>query len=224
MKTIVYVDGYNLYHGRLKHTAYKWLDLKAMAEALMLVQDPSTELMAVKFFTANIKTRLARRGDASMVAQTSYHNALKLSGVEVILGMFTLEKGSAPRYVEGVQANRDDRTLIWILGEKRTDVQIALSMYRDVAANRCEQIVLVTNDSDLAPALQAVREDYPAVRIGVVLPRQPSAPGKEGRLAGSLEEIADWTRHHLLDDELANHQFPARVPTKKKPILKPVHW
>ena len=27
MRTIAYVDGYNLYHGRLKYTPFKWLDL-----------------------------------------------------------------------------------------------------------------------------------------------------------------------------------------------------
>jgi len=223
MKTIAYVDGYNFYHGRLKHTAYKWLDLRAMIESVLLVQDPATDLVGVKFFTANIKARLARKGEESVAAQSNYHRALTIKGVEVVLGKFSLEPGSAPRFVAGVQANRDDRSPIWVLGEKRTDVQLALAMYRDAAAQRCEQIVLVTNDSDLAPALQAIREDHPSMRIGVVLPRPPTA-GKVVRLSASLENLADWTRHHLLDDELAKNQLSAKVLTTKKPIHKPAHW
>ena len=34
-KTIVYIDGYNLYYGLLKGTSYKWLDLFAFARRLL---------------------------------------------------------------------------------------------------------------------------------------------------------------------------------------------
>jgi hypothetical protein len=30
MRTIVYVDGFNLYYGALKGTPYRWLDILAM--------------------------------------------------------------------------------------------------------------------------------------------------------------------------------------------------
>jgi hypothetical protein len=35
-----------------------------------------------------------------------------------------------------------------------------------------EQIVLVSGDTDLAPALTAIRADFPHIRLGVVLPHR----------------------------------------------------
>ena len=32
MRTVVYVDGFNLYYGALKGTSWKWLDLVALSQ------------------------------------------------------------------------------------------------------------------------------------------------------------------------------------------------
>ena len=37
-KTAVYVDGYNLYYGRLRNSAYKWLDVVALFDGLLKVK------------------------------------------------------------------------------------------------------------------------------------------------------------------------------------------
>lgn len=34
-RSIIYIDGYNLYYGLLKGTAYKWLDLAVFARMLL---------------------------------------------------------------------------------------------------------------------------------------------------------------------------------------------
>lgn len=221
MRTVAYVDGYNLYHGRLKHTAHKWLDLHALIASILHAQDPASELVTVRFYTAMVKSRLARLGMASADAQQTYHRAIANRGVEIVLGEFRLDEGTAPIRVDGAPPDRDKRVNIWSLSEKQTDVQLALGIYRDVAAARCEQIVLCTNDSDLAPVLQAVREDYPNVRVGVILPRHPETLH---RRSASLEQLAHWTRHHITDEELATARLPDRVPTRKKPAIKPPHW
>ncbi|MDM4772873.1 NYN domain-containing protein [Solimonas sp. SE-A11] len=221
MRTIAYVDGYNFYHGLLKHTNYKWLDLRALMADVLRSQDPESELINVKFFTAMIKAALARRKIDSTIAQDAYHRALALRGCEVILGQFTLSHGSAPRYVQGTPADRDDRCEIWALGEKQTDVKVALQMYRDASLGQVDQIVLCTNDSDLSPSLAAIREDFPHIRIGVILPRPPSLTARK---SGTLEGLAHWTRHAVREEELAKHQLPNRIPTRKKPIDKPSHW
>lgn len=221
MRTIAHVDGYNLYHGRLKRTAYKWLDLRALLADILKTQDPSAELVGVRFYTSMIKGALASRGQASVIAQDDYHRAIQLKGVDVVLGKFILEPTQAPVRIAGKSADRSNRVDIWSLGEKETDVRLALGIYRDVAAGNCDQVMLVTNDSDLSPALQAVRDDYPKTQIGVVLPRRPKLTE---RASGSLSKLADWTRHHILDEELARAQMPSRVPTKKKAVDKPGHW
>ena len=50
MRTIVYVDGFNLYYGLLRGTRHKWLDLKDLFEKLL----PRNDIALVKYFTARI--------------------------------------------------------------------------------------------------------------------------------------------------------------------------
>jgi hypothetical protein len=40
MRTIAYVDGYNRYHGRLKLTPFKWLDLPGLLSSILRIQNP----------------------------------------------------------------------------------------------------------------------------------------------------------------------------------------
>lgn len=48
MRTIVYVDGFNLYYGALKRSADKWLDLTAYFRAIQ----PTADLKVVRYFSA----------------------------------------------------------------------------------------------------------------------------------------------------------------------------
>ncbi len=221
VRTIAYVDGYNFYHGRLKHTRFKWLDLPALLASILCVQDPTSELVCVKLFTAHIKARFARRAQLSTMAQNTYHRALVSRGVHIVYGRFVLSQEWAPRCREGMALDRDERVKVWLLGEKQTDVQLALHLYRDARTSDCEQIMLCTNDSDLAPALELVRSDCPGVRVGVVLPRPPELQARKSK---TLQDLAHWTREHILDEELSAHQLPSRVQTGRKPADRPEHW
>lgn len=220
MRTIAYVDGYNLYYGRLQGTPYKWLDIRALLREILRIQNPAVQLVGVKYFTAPVIARLATHGQASVEAQNAYLRALGATGVEVILGRHQLEAGRAPRYHPDVTASRQDTVPVWHLDEKETDVRLALSMYRDACQGRMDQAVLATSDTDMVPALEALRADF-TLGLGLVLPRRPDG----GRpAAGSLMQLVDWTRSHILDRELAQSQLPARMPTKRKPADKPAYW
>jgi hypothetical protein len=74
MRTIAYVDGYNLYHGRLKHTPFKWLDLVGLLSTILRVQNPSAQITVVKLFT------VSRRGmpDAVRPASSRRTNTIAL--------------------------------------------------------------------------------------------------------------------------------------------------
>lgn len=52
-KTIVYVDGFNLYYA-LKRANAKWLDLPALCARLLTEND----IVAIKYFTARVKSRV----------------------------------------------------------------------------------------------------------------------------------------------------------------------
>ena len=85
--------------------------------------------------------------------------------------------------------------------------------------------MLVSNDSDAEPVLEALVEDFPSVKIGLVMPLCYPDDTKKGRPASTgLSKLAHWTRSYVRDDELKNALLPNQVPTRKKPAKKPEHW
>lgn len=53
MKTLVYVDAFNLYYGAVKDTPYKWLDLQALFQVMI----PRNTVTCIKYFTARVRPR-----------------------------------------------------------------------------------------------------------------------------------------------------------------------
>jgi 6-hydroxy-3-succinoylpyridine 3-monooxygenase len=73
LRTRVYVDGYNLYYGCVRKTAYKWLDICALAAQILATirldvdGAPATfdlDPLAIKYFTAAILKNFARHEDS----------------------------------------------------------------------------------------------------------------------------------------------------------------
>jgi hypothetical protein len=152
-KTAIYIDGYNLYYGRLRNTAYKWLDVVALFEALLKEQDPRTSLEVVKLFTAPALARFATHGAASVEAQQSYHRALQAkhgARIELVQGAHSFDKDGTllPTFVPGQPYDRQVRSRVWKLEEKKTDVNLAMAMYRDAAKERYNQLVLCSPAGD----------------------------------------------------------------------------
>lgn len=228
MRTACFVDGYNLYYGMLRGTPYKWLDLPALLSHVLHVQNPSSVLCHTHYFTAPVKPDLATRGVVSQHSQHTYLRALAARDVTVTLGRHRLQRSRAPVFIAGEKPSRAQQTDIWQLEEKETDVSIAISMYRAATFNcapeseaKIEQLVLVSADTDMTPALAAIRSDYPDLRIGVILPH---AEHVNRGTPGSLANYSNWIRRNIRREELASFQLPPRVGTKKKPADKPAYW
>lgn len=225
LRTIVYVDGYNLYYSALTRTRYKWLDLRMLMSDVLKDAHPAmrAEIAKVKFFTAPILGRHASDPE-SPDRQTRYHNALKFApsgSTEVIVGKHSevIKKG----YPAGMDVGNGEPVFVRVMEEKQTDVRIGLHMYRDALRGEAEQVVLVSGDSDLTPALELIREDFPHVMRGVVFPILDSKPN--ARRSGSLQQLATWTRRHLTEAQLKACQLPPNIPNRKgKAIRKPDAW
>lgn len=225
MKTTLYIDGYNLYYGVLRNTPYKWLDVVKLFTKITKEHSPASEIIAVKFFTAPVKIRLANHGEYSQKSQRDYHRALELlypDCVKIIQGFFTLSEGWYPIYETPIDRNKTVRA--WNLEEKQTDVNIALNLYRDVSKNGTEQCILISNDSDLTPALQAIKEDFPEVKLGAIMPILHKEEKTRRPPNAGISEFTDWTRGYIRDEELQDSQLPEKIPTKKKPLFKPSYW
>lgn len=226
MRTKVYVDGYNLYYGCLKGTGHKWLDLHVLFKDKILPSSSPEEcdLVGIKFFTAPILEKASRALD-SVSSQSRYHTALaKLYAdeIEVIKGYYSMTKAMA-RIVDQAEPDKWPRdceaTQVWKLEEKQSDVSLALHAYHDAAMGNVDQVVIVTNDTDIAPALQMIR-DYTDVQIGLVIPTRDHVriPNTE------LARLAHWVRHHITDAELASSQLPRVVQVGRRPTIKPEGW
>ena len=62
MRTIAYVDGYNLYYGLLRKSRHKWLDLYALFKDHLL--DDAADLIEVRYYTAPVLGRMTPRRSA----------------------------------------------------------------------------------------------------------------------------------------------------------------
>lgn len=226
-----YVDGYNLYYGRLRGSPFKWLDLVGLMDLLLAQRDQNETLTKLNLFTAYALARFSSHGAASVEAQTTYLRALAThqeGRFEAVFGTHTCDTSGSllPEYVAGRPFDRSRRVRVWRIEEKKTDVNMAVRLYRDASSGLYERIVVVTNDSDFEPALEAIREDFPHIGIGVVMPIRPAMEGiaNHRRPCAALAEKADWTLSSLSDDVLSSSQLPNVIPTRKKPIRKPAHW
>ncbi len=226
MRTIVYIDGYNLYYSRLQHTPYKWLDInKLFSTEICHQQDPRVEVISVKYFTSNVRENFASHGKDSVAAQNDYLRAVELvaDNVTVFRSSHDVTKAHPPRYKK--PPDLADRVYVWKIEEKQTDVDIATQMYRDVSKRGCSQVVLCSNDSDMEPPLRYIKEDFPEVKIGIVIPgREVLLRDRHRPVSQSLVKYADWVRAAISDTELERSQLLDRIPTRKKPIRKPSYW
>jgi hypothetical protein len=224
LRTVVCIDGFNLYYARLTGTPYKWLDLWTLMDRILAsaYPDARAQIQAVKFFTAPVLARYAS-DPASEHRQKSYHNALKFApsgSVEVIQGHHIQEQKRG-RLLD--ETEHPELVRVAVLEEKKTDVNLGLNLYAAALAPDVDQVVLVSNDTDFVPALEHIKRDCPNVVRGVIFPVPDAATGK--RMATSLDELASWTRRHISEDELAKSQLPRSVLNrKKKAIVRPEKW
>jgi hypothetical protein len=117
MKAIVYVDGFNLYYGALKGTAYKWLNIESYFQKLL----PDDDITAIKYFTATVDGTAGQR-------QKQYLLALEtLKSVTTILGRFKRKNVSCVHAGCTFVGNR----VFTVPEEKRTDVNIAVHLLDD---------------------------------------------------------------------------------------------
>lgn len=230
MRTRVYIDGYNLYYGCLKRTPYKWLDLAKLFQEYIL---PSSSQCAsdysdisIKYFTADIVGKAAMSPD-SLNDQQTYHRALKFHAqdvnFEIIKGYYSVNQIRAFKVDENnlnKHPNECEYVNVWKLEEKQTDVNIAVESLFDVMTDdNLEQVVFVTNDTDLSSALEKI-QSLNKVKVGLVIPTMDSIRKPNEK----LDKFADWTRKNILEEELKASQLPRIVQGGRKAATKPVGW
>jgi 6-hydroxy-3-succinoylpyridine 3-monooxygenase len=238
VNTRIYIDGYNLYFGCLKGSPFKWLNPVSLSERLLKRCGVSASVLddlAVKFFTAEISQRAAS-DKSSLNDQRSYHLALHNycgSKLKTIKGSYAIDKTKFPivekdNLGKEKEPSESERVKIWKMEEKQSDVNVALeAVYDAITDLSIEQVVFVTNDTDIVPALEKIKyhntlKVRSPIKIGLIIPRK--SDNDEFRQANkSLSALADWTIKYIFEEELAASQLPCRV-VGSKTALKPIGW
>jgi uncharacterized LabA/DUF88 family protein len=150
-----YIDGFNLYHALLKFKddKVKWLDLELLCHRIVA---PKTELIEkIYYFSA-----LADWLPDPMSRHVEYVRALTARKVICVMGHFKKKDRECHNCHSTWTAHE----------EKETDVSIGITLLNDAYKNRFERAYLVTRDSDLMPAVQMVRAEFPKKEIVAVAP------------------------------------------------------
>lgn len=241
IRTIVYIDGFNLYYSCLKRTPYKWLDVCAFSRAVL--QNTTCNLIAVKYFTARVSENprdpeqrrrqniyllaLATLDDCQMT-EGQYRSHVKTNEVA------PPDRKHLPKHVRPLAPWLSPQELNnsvwetaagWGIGagpsidivnheEKGSDVNMAVHMLNDAWAGEMDCAVLVSNDSDLAEACRLVRER--GVQLGLVTkPRRPT---------GALSMHANFHRR-IMAGHLRGAQLPEVVTRSNgQELSKPEGW
>lgn len=215
MRTIVYIDGFNLYYGSLRDTPYRWVDLGALCSRLL----PKDQVVGIKYFTAKVGPRPWKKGPQP---KTSAHQELYLRALATVPNL-TCHYGHfltypvASRLVKPPRRGHK-RRLVWKTEEKGSDVNLASHLLIDGFRARYDLAVVMSNDGDLKEPVHFVRHELNA-QVGVLNPH----PNRSWALSPKSLPRGSFYKP-IRAGALASSQFPAAMQDARGSFQKPSDW
>jgi len=163
MRARVYIDGFNLYYRALKGTTNKWLDIDALADAVM---PDDADIDVINYYVARISGRIDPDAPAR---QNAYLRAIAtLSRVSITYGNFQVSKKWAglvqpPEFRPALMlppGTTSDVAYVYKTEEKGSDVNLGAHLIRDAAMGRFDIAGVLTNDTDLCEPIRIVTEEF----------------------------------------------------------------
>jgi len=202
-KVLFLIDGFNVYHAldkEQKYHKYKWLDYFGLARSFVTRHD---KVVDVVLFTAYVPWDKNKKLRHKRLTQ-----ALESKGVKIVLGKFkpvTRRCRICNRIYDTHQ-------------EKHTDVNIATYLFQSAMNDDYDTAMIVTADSDLVPAVRAIKNNFPGKKIVLITPI--------GRFSKELQKLSDF-RMKMKKKHLESNQLPDIVlidPKKGITIQCPNSW
>jgi hypothetical protein len=207
LKTFIYVDGFNLYYRALKHTPYKWLNIKQLC---ILALGQRYRVDRIKYYTARVSDKIdldqPRR-------QQIYLRAIRtIPEVRIHYGKFLVHPVRLPLQTPLPDGTRS----AWVMRteEKGSDVNLASHLVHDAHKGAFEAAAVVSCDTDLVEPLRIVSQE-----LGLPVCLLP--PQIEG--SKSLKAVATEVRK-IGEARLKQAQFPDVVMSAGGRIRKPGSW
>ena len=198
-----FIDGFNVFHSLDSHEEYhkyKWLDYSALAKCFVSSTDTITDIY---YFTAYAHWDTAKKERHQLLIR-----ALTMKGIKIVFGKFKIRDKRCRI------CHKDYKTF----EEKQTDVNMSIKLFQCAHNDTFDTGILVTGDSDILPAVLAVKESFPAKRIGLVIPI--------GRSAEEMKNACDF-HMKIKEKHLKNSQFPDPIiidAGKNIVINRPKNW
>jgi len=196
----IYIDGFNLYHSMLQrtHRNCRWLNLLELSKRLI---NPKTEKIQTVYYFSALTSWLPERAKKHL----SYIHALRTVGVKDILGKFTIRERKCPLCTKCFQSHE----------EKKTDINIAITLLTDGMADKFDTALILSGDSDLAPVITKLKTLCPNKKVGIMVPQNQSAM--------NLKQHADFFKK-IQDRDLKKSLLSEQVTYNGKIITAPTGW
>lgn len=202
-RLIVYIDGFNLYHGLHEWCKRRalWLDVVALSQSLR----PASQILAVKYFTAPVLDQ-----PAALSRQAIYLDALQVHCGPVL----SITQG---RYQSKIIKCRKCGGVRTHYEEKETDVNIAVNIVADAATGIADSALIVSADSDLVPAIKTARRLNPKMFIAAAFP--------PARFSAHLKTLMP-SSFSVSKAKINGAQLPDIVvdASNNRTLTRPAHW
>jgi uncharacterized LabA/DUF88 family protein len=214
MKTILYIDGFNLFYSAVKGTPMRWLNPVALIERAF----PRNQIIATKYFTAKVSALPGNPGQP--IRQMILWRALKtLPNLEIIEGDFRT------REVMAAVVNPPPNFMkVFKTEEKGSDVNLAAHLLLDGFRNKYECAIVVSGDSDLVTPIRMVRDELKKP-VGILNPQRLSGPNcRPPRKNAGLQQAASFYQNGVTWAQLQAAQFPPAMTDAIGIFHKPPTW
>lgn len=224
----LYIDGFNLYRRRLQGTAYKWLDLVALAQRLA----PGHTVDLVRYFTALVLDPAARQRQRTYLRalatfpEVEIHDQGKFTSHTVIRPLAAAPALSMQAVLEWHRAGqwlplKRPAAGFWVrasvehVTEKGSDVALGTFLVADAFRQLMHAAFVITGDSDLATPIRVVSHE-----LGIPVTVFNPSPGP----SAALHAVATNYRN-VRPSALAACRLPDPVLTAGgQQISKPPSW
>lgn len=211
-RAIVYIDGFNLYHGIVDSgwRYYLWLDLLSLSRKLL---SPKQRLVTVRYFTAH------RLNPDKKERQKQYIAALKeCCGLTPFYGVFKEKEISCPICRGRIKHCPKCENRLKIPEEKMSDVNLAVEMTCDAFTDEFDTAIIVSGDNDFVGLVRSIRKQFPEKQVIIYFP-----PMRD-RNVDHLKDVA--SNHFTITEEiLKNSQLPDEVSRRGgRKLKRPAAW
>ncbi|HZM02103.1 MAG TPA: NYN domain-containing protein [Candidatus Saccharimonadales bacterium] len=214
MRTILYIDGFNLFYSAVKGTPLRWLNPVALIERAFA----RNQIIATKYFTAKVSALPGNPGQP--IRQMILWRALRtLLNLEIIEGDFRTREVMA-----AVVSPPPNFMRVFKTEEKGSDVNLAAHLLLDGFRNKYECAIVMSGDSDLVTPIRMVRDELKKP-VGILNPQRLSGPNcRPPRKNAGLQHAASFYQNGVTWAQLQAAQFPPTMTDVTAAFHKPPTW